>query len=218
MVRLRTACAERLQFRDHPCLRGQSADRGAGSASSKHAETDIELLRHLSRRVGTLYTTEPTVHQRAGIPLLEARPRSGQDKQARAGLQEGQSTPMRGAKASLQYLEIRAWRAGARAQAGGQGAAAPAALPRRRSVGAQRDGARRSTARTRSISSTRHPSSTRSCLGCTKRRTRTSPNSGGALPAAPRSTARGWCSALARGSAPKCARCTILAILRSAST
>ena len=55
-------------YADNPLI----AERG--SASSKHAETDIELLRHLSRRFGTLYTTEPTVHQRAGIPLLEGAP------------------------------------------------------------------------------------------------------------------------------------------------
>ena len=41
-------------YADNPLI----AERG--SASSKHAETDIELLRHLSRRFGTLYTTEPT--------------------------------------------------------------------------------------------------------------------------------------------------------------
>jgi hypothetical protein len=45
-----------------------------GSTASRHAETDIALLRHLSRRFGTIYTTEPTVHQRAGIPLLGDAP------------------------------------------------------------------------------------------------------------------------------------------------
>jgi hypothetical protein len=45
-----------------------------GSARSKHAETDIALLRHLSTRFGTIYTTEPTVHQRAGVPLLGDAP------------------------------------------------------------------------------------------------------------------------------------------------
>jgi hypothetical protein len=41
-----------------------------GSAASKHAETDVALLRHLSKKFGNIYTTEPAVHQRAGIPLL----------------------------------------------------------------------------------------------------------------------------------------------------
>ena len=57
-------------YADNPLI----AERG--SASSKHAETDIALLRHLSRRFGTIYTTEPTVHQRAGIPLLGDAPTS----------------------------------------------------------------------------------------------------------------------------------------------
>jgi hypothetical protein len=55
-------------YADNPLI----AERG--SASSKHAETDIALLRHLSRRFETIYTTEPTVHQRAGIPLLRDAP------------------------------------------------------------------------------------------------------------------------------------------------
>jgi hypothetical protein len=55
-------------YSDNPLI----AERG--SASSKHADTDIALLRHLSRRFGTIYTTEPTVHQRAGIPLLGDAP------------------------------------------------------------------------------------------------------------------------------------------------
>jgi hypothetical protein len=45
-----------------------------GSAGSKHADTDIALLRHLSRRFRNIYTTEPTVHQRAEIPFLRDAP------------------------------------------------------------------------------------------------------------------------------------------------
>jgi hypothetical protein len=41
-----------------------------GSAASRHAETDIALLRHLCKRFGTIYTTEPVVSARAGVPLL----------------------------------------------------------------------------------------------------------------------------------------------------
>jgi hypothetical protein len=41
-----------------------------GSAASKHADTDIALLRHLCKRFGNIYTTEPVVSERAGVPLL----------------------------------------------------------------------------------------------------------------------------------------------------
>jgi hypothetical protein len=52
-----------------------------GSAQSKHADTDIALLRHLSKRFGTIYTTEPAVNRRAGIPLLPvSAPAAGQDE------------------------------------------------------------------------------------------------------------------------------------------
>jgi hypothetical protein len=63
-------------YADNPLV----AERG--SASSKHAETDTLLLRHLSRRFGTIYTTEPTVNRRAGIPLLRDAPL---DRARRAG-------------------------------------------------------------------------------------------------------------------------------------
>jgi hypothetical protein len=66
-----------------------------GSAISKHAETDIALLRHLCRRFGTIYTTEPTVNQRAGIPLLEDTPadRQGALAGAAAGSTDGRAHP-----------------------------------------------------------------------------------------------------------------------------
>jgi hypothetical protein len=41
-----------------------------GSAASKHAETDVALLRHLCKRFENIYTTEPVVSARAGVPLL----------------------------------------------------------------------------------------------------------------------------------------------------
>jgi hypothetical protein len=41
-----------------------------GSATSKHVDTDIALLRHLCKKFGNIYTTEPAVNQRADVPLL----------------------------------------------------------------------------------------------------------------------------------------------------
>ncbi len=41
-----------------------------GTTRSKHADTDISVLRCLVRRGFNLYTSEPTVHERAGVPLL----------------------------------------------------------------------------------------------------------------------------------------------------
>ena len=38
--------------------------------ASKHADTDIAVVRHLSDSWGNVYTTEPVVAERAGIPLL----------------------------------------------------------------------------------------------------------------------------------------------------
>ena len=55
-------------YADNPLI----AERG--SALSKHADTDVALLRHLSSRLGTIYTTEPAVHQRAGVPMLRDAP------------------------------------------------------------------------------------------------------------------------------------------------
>ena len=39
--------------------------------ASKHADTDIAVVRHLSDSCGSIYTTEPVVAERAGIPLLQ---------------------------------------------------------------------------------------------------------------------------------------------------
>jgi len=41
-----------------------------GTTSSKHAPTDIAVVSHLAQRYGNLYTTEPVVNERAGIPML----------------------------------------------------------------------------------------------------------------------------------------------------
>lgn len=43
-----------------------------GSLASKHADTDIAVLRRISQRHGSLLTTEPIVADRAGIPLIAA--------------------------------------------------------------------------------------------------------------------------------------------------
>ena len=43
-----------------------------GTAVSRHGDTDVLLLRCLSKTLATIYTTEPTVHERADVPLLGA--------------------------------------------------------------------------------------------------------------------------------------------------
>jgi len=48
-------------------------DRGMvrkGDLRSRHAETDALVLRHLCARYPNLYTTEPRVHECAGVPYL----------------------------------------------------------------------------------------------------------------------------------------------------
>jgi hypothetical protein len=42
-----------------------------GTSQSGHAPTDIRFLKCLSSSTGNLFTTEPTVHQMAGVPLLD---------------------------------------------------------------------------------------------------------------------------------------------------
>ena len=44
--------------------------RERGTKNSMHANTDIAVIDYLSRKFGNIFTTEPTVHERAGIPLL----------------------------------------------------------------------------------------------------------------------------------------------------
>lgn len=43
-----------------------------GTALSRHADTDVAVLRRISARTGRLLTTETVVHERAGIPLMDA--------------------------------------------------------------------------------------------------------------------------------------------------
>jgi hypothetical protein len=54
-----------------------------GSTRSKHADTDIAILRCLSRRFGNIFTTETAVHDRAGVPLVQPGV-AGESSRARA--------------------------------------------------------------------------------------------------------------------------------------
>lgn len=47
------------------------------SKASLHAETDINVMGYLTKKFGNVYTTEPTVHERAGIPFLPAVSEAG---------------------------------------------------------------------------------------------------------------------------------------------
>jgi len=52
---------------------GENPDiRERGTTASRHAETDTRIMSHLAQRHGKVFTTEPTVCQRAGVPLLAA--------------------------------------------------------------------------------------------------------------------------------------------------
>lgn len=42
-----------------------------GSPLSKHADTDITVMAYLAQKFGAIYTTEPIVHARAGLPLFK---------------------------------------------------------------------------------------------------------------------------------------------------
>jgi hypothetical protein len=42
-----------------------------GTAVSAHASTDIMVLRHLGQKITNLYTSEPLVHERTGLPILD---------------------------------------------------------------------------------------------------------------------------------------------------
>ena len=50
--------------------------RTRGTIESKHADTDVAIVRHLALRRGNVFTTEPSVHERAGVPLWPASGRS----------------------------------------------------------------------------------------------------------------------------------------------
>jgi hypothetical protein len=43
-----------------------------GTSHSRHAPTDIAVMNYLSRRYGNIFTTEPLVHEHAGIPLFSS--------------------------------------------------------------------------------------------------------------------------------------------------
>jgi len=53
----------------HPYARNPEISE-RGTEVSEHATTDIMVIRYLSRRLGNIFTTESTVHERAGVPLL----------------------------------------------------------------------------------------------------------------------------------------------------
>jgi hypothetical protein len=44
--------------------------RARGTTESKHADTDVAIIRHLATSHGGIFTTEPAVHERTGVPLL----------------------------------------------------------------------------------------------------------------------------------------------------
>lgn len=45
--------------------------RERGSATSRHADTDVMVLKLIAQQQGRLFTTEPVVHERTGIPMLK---------------------------------------------------------------------------------------------------------------------------------------------------
>jgi hypothetical protein len=47
--------------------------RARGSTESKHADTDVAIIRHLATSHGGIFTTEPAVHVRTGVPLFSQR-------------------------------------------------------------------------------------------------------------------------------------------------
>jgi hypothetical protein len=47
------------------------------SKMSRHAETDIAVMGYLAQKFGNIFTTEQTVHQRTGMPLLPATSETG---------------------------------------------------------------------------------------------------------------------------------------------
>jgi len=47
--------------------------RARGTTQSKHADTDVAIIRRLTTSQGGIFTTEPAVHERTGVPLLAPR-------------------------------------------------------------------------------------------------------------------------------------------------
>ena len=52
-------------YAEHPGIHGR------GTRESMHMPTDIQFMQCLSSSLGNLFTTEPTVNQLAGVPLLD---------------------------------------------------------------------------------------------------------------------------------------------------
>ena len=120
-------------YADNPLI----AERG--SASSKHAETDIALLRHLSKRFGTIYTTEPAVTSAPAFPCCPEGAARAAPAAADAGRANGRAHRM---KALKRLSNISKYGLGARARERKQAdkeQTRQRALPRPRAVGAQRD-------------------------------------------------------------------------------
>jgi hypothetical protein len=44
-----------------------------GTTQSKHADTDIAIISRLAASHGGIFTTEPAVHERTGVPLFSGR-------------------------------------------------------------------------------------------------------------------------------------------------
>jgi hypothetical protein len=57
----------RHAYGDSPLIRAR------GTTQSKHADTDVAIIRHLAAKHRPIVTTEPAVHERTGVPLLADR-------------------------------------------------------------------------------------------------------------------------------------------------
>ena len=51
-----------------------------GTRRSRHTDTDVAIMRCLSRKHGNIYTTEQTVHRCTGIPLLPMAERAASSR------------------------------------------------------------------------------------------------------------------------------------------
>ena len=56
-----------------------------GTTASSHASTDVMVVGYLARKLGNLFTTEETVHERAGVPFLPGYLRGGTQNHESAG-------------------------------------------------------------------------------------------------------------------------------------
>ena len=62
-----------------------------GTEVSAHAPTDIAVLRYLAKKLDNVYTTEPTVYENTGVPLLPAQTAKLEPLSARASGAPGPS-------------------------------------------------------------------------------------------------------------------------------